>query len=278
MSTSPGTSRFRRTTAVAAALTAALVVVPVGAAQADTSTATASPLSVTTALGATLAVAPVSASSDGTSDASGPAPSGVLGGQSIVTAGVAVADVRAFATGLSGSCAGLVGSGGSVVVGPGGTCAVSPGGGGVRIALSSAVVLTADAVVSSCTASSSGTSTTKTTILGGQLTGPLGATASVSAGTSGSLLGLVSVSTGSTGTQSTAGPVSTTALQLGLLSGTAAVRVGAVTCGRNAVVVPTPAVPVAGLPIALAGAAVVAGAARRALHRPRTPLTTGGPA
>ncbi|TNM69177.1 hypothetical protein FHN55_05215 [Streptomyces sp. NP160] len=270
------TTSWRRTTTAAAVLTAALVAVPVGAAQADTSQATASPLTVTTAAGANLAVAPVSASSDGTSDDRGPTPSGVLGGQSIVTAGVAVADVRAFATGLSGSCAGLVGSGGGVVVGPGGTCAVSAGSGGVRIALTSTVVLTADAVVSSCTASSTGTSSTKTTIIGGQLTGPLGATAAVSAGTSGSLLGLVSVSTGSTGTQATAGPVSTTALQLGLLSGTAAVRVGAVTCGRNAVVVPTPAVPAAGLPIALAGAAVVAGAARRALRPAPAPHAAGG--
>ncbi|MBC3760657.1 hypothetical protein ACUN7V_10110 [Quadrisphaera oryzae] len=272
------TTGWRRTTAGTALLAAALVAVPVGAARADTSTASASPLSVTTAVGATVSAASASASSDGTSDDRGSVPAGVLGGQGVVTAGVAVADVRAFATGLSGSCAGLVGSGGSVVVGPGGACAVSAGSGGVRVALTSTLVLTADAIVSSCTASSTGTSTTRTTVVGGQLTGPLGATAAVGAGTSGTLLGLVSVSTGSTGTQATAGPVSTTALQLGLLSGTTAVRVGAVTCGRNAVVVPTPAVPAEGLPIALAGGAVVAGAVRRALRQARTAPTPGGPA
>jgi len=252
-------TRWTTTTALASAL----ALVPT-AAHADTSRASASPLSVTTAAGATVAASTTSATSDGTAqDGTTPAV-GALGGQSVVTAGVVASDVLARVDGTSAACAGLVGTGGSVRVGSSGACTTNPGGGGVSVTLALGVTLTADAITASCTASSTGGSTTRTTIVNGKVNGT-----SISAtGTSGSLLGLVNLTTGAPSTSSAgAGPVSATALRLSLLSGTAAVRIGSVTCGENAVVVPTPALPLEGWPVALVGAAVAVVAGRALLRR-----------
>ncbi len=253
-----------------AALACALVLVPT-AAHADTSKATAQALSLTTSAGVGAGVAVVSATSDGTAPDTGGGSGGAPSSQDVVTAGLVVSKVRALADGTSAACAGLVGSGGSVQIGADGSCTVREGSGGVRIALTPAIAVTADALVASCTASSTGRGTTRTVVTDARLTVALVSTGLSAGQASAGVPGVLTLSTGGSSTFPAARSGGVTALTASVIGGTLAVNVGQVSCGENAVVVPTPALPVEGWPIALAGAglAVVAG---RALLRPtRTP-------
>lgn len=251
-----------------AALASALVLVPT-AAHADTSTASARALGVTTSLGVGVGSSTVSATSDGTSPDTGGG-SGGAPAQDVVTAGLVVSKVRALADGTSAACAGLVGSGGSIQIGADGSCAVSAGSGGVRIALTPLVTVTADALVASCTASSTAPGATRTVVTNARLTAPLLSTGISAGQASAGIPGVLALGTGGSSTIAAAGSGGTTALTASVIGGTAAVDVGRVSCGQNAVVVPTPALPLEGWPVSLAGAALAVVAGRALLRRART--------
>lgn len=259
-----------------AALASALALVP-AAAHADTAKASARALGVTTSLGASVGAGAASATSDGTDPDTGGGSGGAPSSQDVVTAGLVVSKVRALADGTSAACAGLVGSGGSIQIGADGSCAVNAGSGGVRIALTPLITVTADALVASCTASSTARGATKTVVTNARLTAPLVSTGLSAGQASAGISGVLALGTGGSSTFAAAGSGGTTALTASVVGGTVAVDVGRVSCGENAVVVPTPALPLEGWPVVLAGAAVAVVAGRALLRRAAT-TGNGAPA
>ncbi|GGL06981.1 hypothetical protein [Mangrovihabitans endophyticus] len=253
-----------------------------GPARADTSAATATAATVTLAGGSVVDSGSATASNDGTQgtvvDGQQPLLS-VLGAESPITAGVLVQNAVALDDGTSAACAGIVGSTGLVSIGAGGVCSVTTGGSPAQITLAATTVLKADAIVASCTASSDGpTTSTSVQVINGKvytLGIPVATIASSPGPNSGlTVPGIATLALHSTTVPAGAGSIRARAMEISLLSSTVAVVVGAAGCGPNAVVVPTPAAPAAGMVIlamlaaGAGGAALIVGRLRRR-GRPR---------
>ncbi len=230
-------------------------------AYADTSQATASAATLTVVGQPALSTGTVTAANDGTTETTtgNPNPAlSLLGTQTLLTAGVLVQQARAFNDGTSAACAGVVGPGGIVSVGPGGTCAVS-GAAPNGVTLLSGVV-TADAILERCVASSDGTATAHAQIVNAKLLGvPINLTLP-----SITVPGVLTLTIAPATTTGTGGAVTATALHLDALSllgpPTAALDLGKVSCGPNAKTQPISAFPTKGLPIA-GGVVALAGGA-----------------
>ncbi|WP_033342247.1 hypothetical protein [Catenuloplanes japonicus] len=270
----------RRKTARNAALAAGVCLATIfGAAtpaMADTSNAYAQALNTSLVGGLVGAhTTPSQVANDGTQpmQTANPGTPALVGGQSIIKAGVLVQQATAWAEGRDAACAGVAGNGGAVAIGNDGTCTVS-GGGGVSLELLNVaglgtVTLKADAITSECYATSLGdlrakstlanlrletkttpligTGTTSTTSLAGQ-TGP---NTGINVG---GLLGLGNIATlmiNEQSTDATTNSASATALRIGLLGAvgvlSSTVEVGKVKCGQTMY---TPALPIHGIPIA----------------------------
>lgn len=261
------------TAAVAAAV---LLVVTALPAYADTSQAAARAASLTLLNTPVVDTGTRTSSNDGstetTSGPTSPALS-VLGGQSVLSAGVLTQQTIARNDGTSAACAGVVGAGGLVSIGNDGNCAVQQATpGGVVVNLAPATTLTADAILAQCTASSTGPPTAKVTIVNGVVTTgtpPTQATllnlpVNAAPNTGLSVPGVVTLMLNEQPASEPAGTISTTALHLQLLGGVnngADLRIGEVTCGPNATTSPTPAIVGRGLPVALGGVAAIGGVA-----------------
>lgn len=253
---------------VALALTSILGLAVAGPALADTSQATAQAATLVLLGQPTLSTGQVVASNDGTSQTktgtTAPALS-LLGGVGALSTGALFQDAVANSNGTSAACAGVVGPNGTVQIGPAASCVVSQNPGGVVINLG-LVVIRADAITAGCAASSNGTTSTTVTLVNARVTDPTGAVTLLSLPVNpapGTGLNVAGVAGLTLNDQSSSAPgqVSVTALHLTLLSGVSAgqeLRLGTVTCGRNALTAPTSLVPAAGLPAA--GATILAGA------------------
>ncbi|GAB7047593.1 hypothetical protein [Catenuloplanes indicus] len=272
----------RRNTARNAALAAGVCLATIfGAASpamADTSNAYAQALS-TTLVGGVLGArtTPAQVANDGTQPVQTSTGNPTLiGGQSILKAGVLVQQATAWPEGRDAACAGVAGNGGVVAIGNDGTCTVS-GSGGVSLELLNvlglgSVTLKADAITSECYATSLGDLRAKSTLanlrletktaLGTTTTTSLAGQTGPNTGVNvGGLLGLGNIATlliNEQHTDATNNSASATALRIGLLGTTgvlsSTVEVGKVMCGETKY---TPALPVHGLPIA-GGALAVA--------------------
>lgn len=250
----------------------ALAVLAASPAMADTSQASASALQITLVGGGVASSGSASASNDGTTESisgdTSPALS-VLGSQTVITAGVLGQDVRAFNDGTSAACAGVLGSGGTISVGAGGTCLVAPGA-PVTLTLGTdgpaTIALVADAVYSSCTATSSPSATGTATLVNARITSTvLGVTttllslpANPAPNTGLSVPGVLDITLNAQ-SSSTPGQLSVTALNISALTDTlASVTIGSSSCGPNAVAPPIPVIPLAGAPLALGIGALAA--------------------
>ncbi|MER7455960.1 choice-of-anchor P family protein [Micromonospora sp. NPDC126480] len=274
----PGIGRVATALAAGTAL-AVLVATP---AMADTSQSSASALRIDLVGGGVASSGTASATNDGTTESiSGNTnPSlAVLGSQDVITAGVLGQDVRAFNDGTSAACAGVAGASGTFDIGAGGSCLVTPGA-EVSLTLGTnglaTIALVADAIYSSCTATSAPSATGTTSLVNARLT-------STTAGITTTLLSLPANPAPNTGlsvpgvlsitlneqTSSTSGQLSVTALSIDALAGTlASVTIGESNCGPNAIAPPIPVIPLAGAPIALGVGAIAAGIGF-VLHRRR---------
>lgn len=282
------TRRWGRLLTAGVAGAAALGLATATSAAADTSVATANAVTVG-ALG-------VSAIDSGTANASNPGSSAtqttaqtpalsVLGGQGGITAGTLVQTAVARADGSSAACAGLVGAGGAITVGADGSCAASGGAtGGVQITLVpgtpevkvlgkvvtpaiEGTVLKADAILVSCTASSTPAATSAVTLANARVTTAgvtvLGLGLNPAPNTGVSVPGIATLALRSAPSRPT-GTVQATALTVTLLGGAvAAVNVGTVTCGANAKTVPADALPGPTAPLSAAALAVLGWRFRR---------------
>ncbi|HEX3541947.1 MAG TPA: hypothetical protein VHT75_16050 [Acidimicrobiales bacterium] len=269
--------RLRRTFARAAGVgLTATVVVGMAAmpAYADTSTATAN--------AATVSLGGASILTTGSCSSSNPGPAGtpaqtcgqtpslsLLGTQTAIQAGVLAQQTVARGDGTSAACAGLIATGGTIQIGTAGDCTVTGAAPqGVVVNLGALAVVKADAILEQCTASSTGAPTITAklinatiSLLGG------GTTPIVSAPPANDSLLNLGVVTATLNEQpgidpathvaypTVAGRVTGTALDLSVLPALPGspplirLTVGTVTCGPNAVTVPTPAFPKAGMPI-----------------------------
>jgi hypothetical protein len=260
-------NHLRRSVTLAAScaiLVATLVVAQASPALADTSQATAQAALLQIGGGTVLTTGQVSATNDGTQAAPGtvtgntaPALS-LLGSQDLLAAGVLVQQAVANPTGTSAACAGVVGNGGLVQIGPGGACTFgAQPSGGVRINLGTTLVfISADAILAECTANSNGTVTGKATLVNARINvigpTPISLDLSPAPNTNVTVPGIVSLVLNKQSTPSGPGSIMVTALDLNLLSSTAHLALGTVTCGPNAKAPPIPVIPVKGMPFAAA--------------------------
>jgi hypothetical protein len=251
----------------------AMAVLAASPAMADTSQSSASALQISLLGGGLASSGTASATNDGTTESiSGNQnpPLAVLGAQTVITAGVLVQNVRAFNDGTSAACAGVLGVGGAVTIGPGGSCLVTPGA-GVSLVLGTSglasIALVADAITSSCTATSSPSATGTTSLVNARITSTLlgvettllSLPANPAPNTGLSVPGLLDLTLNGQ-TSSGTGQLTVTALNLTALGGAlAGVTIGTSSCGANAVAPPIPVIPLAGAPIALGIGALVAG-------------------
>ncbi|MFE9913952.1 choice-of-anchor P family protein [Micromonospora sp. NPDC005553] len=251
----------------------AMVVLAASPAMADTSQSSASALQISLFGGGLASSGTASATNDGTTESiSGNQnpPLGVLGGQTVITAGVLGQSVRAFNDGTSAACAGVLGTGGSITIGPGGSCLVTPGA-GVTLTLGTSglasISLVADAIYSSCQATSSPSATGTASLVNARIVSTiLGVDTTLLAlpvnpapNTGLSIPGLIDLTLNGQ-TTSGVGQLTVTALNLTALGGAlAGVTIGTSSCGANAVAPPIPVIPLAGAPLALGLGALVAG-------------------
>lgn len=250
-----------------------MVVLAASPAMADTSQSSASALQISLLGGGLASSGTASATNDGTTESiSGNQnpPLAVLGAQTVITAGVLSQSVRAFNDGTSAACAGVLGTGGSITIGPGGSCLVTPGA-GVTLTLGTSglatISLVADAIYSSCTATSSPSATGTaslvnarivSTILGIETT-LLSLPVNPAPNTGLSIPGLIDLTLNGQ-SSSGVGQLTVNALNLTALGGAlAGVTIGTSSCGANAVAPPIPVIPLAGAPLALGLGALVAG-------------------
>ncbi|WP_380158025.1 hypothetical protein [Kineococcus sp. R86509] len=267
---------WRRLLVTGVAGAAALGLATATSAAADTSVATASAVTVGL-LGGTAVTSGTGTASNSGSQAtqnSGATPAlSVLNGQSGISAGVLAQTAVARADGSSAACAGLVGAGGTITVGADGECTPSGGGpGGVQLTVGGLVVIKADAVLATCTATSAGVTTGSVKLLGvsatvlglGGGTTNVSATAAENSGIDLSLAGLpvAQVLTRAT-TRPTAGSITVNALKVVVLGKTVYASIGTVTCGANAKTVPTNALPGPAAPLSAAALAVLGWRFRR---------------
>jgi hypothetical protein len=195
-----------------------------------------------------------------TANAGAPNVSGTqnTGGQllTILGAGVLsqVATFNSDGAGGTAACAGLVGPGGVVQIGSSGTCTVTGATGGITITLGGSV-LTAQAILESCTNTTAGGPTATLQFIGAQLNGTTltnNQLAPNSTIANGNPLFTILDNTQTT----TASGISARGLTLTLLSSgvglpdAADVTIGNVTCGTPAAIAPTPVFPLKSLPIA----------------------------
>lgn len=250
-----------------------MVVLAASPAMADTSQSSASALQISLFGGGLASSGTASATNDGTTESiSGNQnpPLAVLGGQTVITAGVLGQNVRAFNDGTSAACAGVLGTGGSITIGPGGSCLVTPGA-GVTLTLGTSglasISLVADAIYSSCQATSSPSATGTASLVNARIVSTiLGVDTTLLAlpvnpapNTGLSIPGLIDLTLNGQ-TTSGVGQLTVTALNLTALGGAlAGVTIGTSSCGANAVAPPIPVIPLAGAPLALGLGALVAG-------------------
>ncbi|MDG4786353.1 choice-of-anchor P family protein [Micromonospora sp. WMMD1102] len=240
---------------------------------ADTSQVSASALQITL-LGGTVASSGTftASNTDGGSETTSGDPDpllSVLGGQTVITAGVLGQYGRALFGGVSRGCAGVVGTGGAFVVGADGTCVVDNGAevdfvlGTVGLAT---ISLTADAIYATCEATSTPTASGAASLVNARITSTvlgiettlLSLPANPPPNTGLTVPGLVNLLLNAQ-TSSGPGQIDVTALQLEALSGTlVSLEVGNVICGPNAIAPPIPVIPLAGAPIAAGALGLVA--------------------
>ncbi|MEU1588185.1 choice-of-anchor P family protein [Micromonospora sp. NPDC005710] len=251
----------------------AMVVLAASPAMADTSQSSASALQISLLGGGLASSGTASATNDGTTESiSGNQnpPLAVLGAQTVITAGVLGQSVRAFNDGTSAACAGVLGTGGSITIGAGGSCLVTPGA-GVTLTLGTSglatISLVADAIYSSCTATSSPSATGTASLVNARIvstvlgieTTLLSLPVNPAPNTGLSIPGLINLTLNGQ-SSSGVGQLTVTALNLTALGGAlAGVTIGTSSCGANAVAPPIPVIPLAGAPLALGIGALVAG-------------------
>ncbi|WP_434740501.1 choice-of-anchor P family protein [Micromonospora sp. SH-82] len=251
----------------------AMAVLAASPAMADTSQSTASALQISLLGGGLASSGSASATNDGTTESiSGNVnpPLTVLGTQTVITAGVLGQAVRAFNDGTSAACAGVLGAGGSITIGAGGACTATPGA-AVNLVLGTnglaTITLVADALYSSCTATSSPSATGSASLVNARIvstvlgipTTLLSLPANPAPNTGLSIPGLLDLTLNGQ-TSSGTGQLTVTALNLTALGGSlAGVTVGSAGCGPNAIAPPIPVIPLAGAPIALGLSALAAG-------------------
>ncbi|MET7959200.1 choice-of-anchor P family protein [Micromonospora zamorensis] len=251
----------------------AMVVLAASPAMADTSQSSASALQISLLGGGLASSGTASATNDGTTESiSGNQnpPLAVLGAQTVITAGVLGQNVRAFNDGTSAACAGVLGTGGSISIGPGGSCLVTPGA-GVTLTLGTSgvatIALVADAIYSSCTATSSPSATGTASLVNARITSTvlgiettlLSLPVNPAPNTGLSIPGLINLTLNGQ-SSSGVGQLTVTALNLTALGGAlAGVTIGTSSCGANAIAPPIPVIPLAGAPLALGIGALVAG-------------------
>ncbi|MFI6132806.1 choice-of-anchor P family protein [Micromonospora sp. NPDC051141] len=251
----------------------AMAVLAASPAMADTSQSSASALQISLLGGGLASSGSASASNDGTTESiSGNQnpPLAVLGAQNVITAGVLGQNVRAYNDGTSAACAGVLGTGGTITIGPGGSCLVTPGA-AVTLNLGTnglaTISLVADAIYSSCTATSSPSATGTTSLVNARIvstvlgvdTTLLSLPASPAPNTGLSVPGLINLTLNGQSSSGT-GQLSVTALNLTAIGGAlAGVTIGTSNCGANAVAPPIPVIPLAGAPLALGLGALAAG-------------------
>ncbi|MER7167425.1 choice-of-anchor P family protein [Micromonospora sp. NPDC000207] len=251
----------------------AMAVLAASPAMADTSQSTASALQISLLGGGLASSGSASATNDGTTESiSGNVnpPLTVLGTQTVITAGVLGQAVRAFNDGTSAACAGVLGAGGSITIGVGGSCTATPGA-AVNLVLGTnglaTITLVADALYSSCTATSSPSATGSASLVNARIvstvlgipTTLLSLPANPAPNTGLSIPGLLDLTLNGQ-TSSGTGQLTVTALNLTALGGSlAGITVGSAGCGPNAIAPPIPVIPLAGAPIALGLSALAAG-------------------
>jgi hypothetical protein len=253
-------------TAAVLAISAVTLTFGATAAFADTSAATAQAASLTPLGLPVLNTGTQSASNTGgarvVSTPPGPL---LLPGQSVITAGVFQQTAVANGDGTSSGCAGLVGNGSSIQVGLTNICdlTTTPGEtGGITVGGPAGIgVISATAIVETCTASSTGTPVASASLVNASaLAGAITIPANPAANTNLLGLGLVYLNTQSVSN----GEITATALSIPLLG----LKIGTVTCGPNAVTSVSSVFPVKSLPIA-GGTAVVLGTAGVLWYRRR---------
>jgi hypothetical protein len=251
----------------------AMAVLSASPAFADTSQSSASALQISLLGGGIASSGTASATNDGTTESisGNQNPTlAVLGAQNVITAGVLGQNVRAFNDGTSAACAGVLGTAGTLSIGAGGTCTVTPGA-AVNLALGTnglaTIALVADALYSSCTATSSPSATGTASLVNARITSTLlGIETTLlslpvnPAPNSGlSIPGLLNLTLNAQ-SSSGAGQLTVTALNLSALGGSlVGLSIGTSSCGANAIAPPIPVIPLAGVPIALGVSALAAG-------------------
>ncbi len=275
-----GSSRL----ATGLAIAGTTVLLLAGPASADTSQARATAATVTLLNTSILDTGEVAASNDGTTETvTGQAGTVVLGGVTLLTAGVLAQDATAETNGTSAACAGAVGSGGSIQVGAALDCTANIGTpDGVTLDLGGALLpniipglpaidnlftLGADAIYAECTATTAGETGSATlvdaniflSILG--ITTPTPLDANPGPNTQINVLNLGVITTNEQ-INNPDGSLTVNALHIELLptiTGTTAadIIIGSVTCGPNAVTAPISLVSGPALPVALTATAAV---------------------
>lgn len=261
----------RRTSRLAAGLgiAGASVLLLAAPAAADTSQATARAAFVSLLGAPVLDTGTAEAENDGTQDPVVDSSStGVLGGQTLLTAGVLAQSARANPDGTSAACAGAVGSGGTIQIGEADDCTANIGTpDGVTLNLGgtgAAATLGADAIFAECTASTTG-ATGQANLINLELNGdPLVVTGGVDQSIDVGGLATVTVNEQ---TPIAGGGIRVVALRVVLLEGLtgtalAEIVIGEVTCGPNAVgpivsIFSGPALPAAATGAAVVGVAFV---------------------
>ncbi|WP_329108802.1 hypothetical protein OG792_09205 [Micromonospora sp. NBC_01699] len=255
---------------------------------ADTSQSSGAALQISLVGGGIASSGSASASNDGTTESiSGNQnpPLAVLGGQTVITAGVLNQYVRAFNDGTSAACAGVLGSGGSISIGPTGNCIVNNGA-EVDLVLGAnglaTINLRADALYASCNATSSPSATGTASLVNARITSTilgiettlLNLPVNPAPNTGLSIPGVLDILLNSQSSNAP-GQLEVSALDITALGGAlASVQVGDVTCGANAVAPPIPAIPLAGAPVAL-GVIAVAATGGILIHRRRRQALEG---
>jgi len=242
------------------AVASVALVMAAAPAYADTSDATANAATLEALSLPLVSTGTCSASNDGATETdSGPCDTtlAVAPFQTVVGAGVLVQDSRANNDGTSAACAGVVGPGGAILVGADGSCVDSGQTSGLSLNFGLAT-LTSDAILAECTASSTGAPTGSTTLVNPLLTVGLVTTIDVpvNPAPNSTPINIPGIGTLTLNAQTTNpdGSITVTALDLELLSSVgngAHLTLGTVTCGPNAVAPPIPAIPTAGIPVAL---------------------------
>lgn len=257
--------------AVAGVAGLAMAVLIASPAMADTSQSRASALQMTLAGGTVASSGQTTASNDGTTETNTGDPTpplAVLGAQTVLTAGVLGQPSRAYTTGSSSACAGVLAPGGTLGIDNFGFCEASAGGtavfnlgtiGGAAITL---VVVIAYAECQADTVNGisnvSGDSRFIEVTLESSLTGVLLEVEESLPNTTVPIPGIGSLIINR---QQSAGPGQLTVTALSFTeeaSGLAEFELGSVSCGPNAVAPPVPAIPAAGMPVAAGLVAIVA--------------------